>query len=257
MNRTALQDFLDQKTRQYNHWDFIEDDPISIPHRFSHLQDIEISGFFAAILSWGRRTTIINSCTKLLSMMDDSPYDFILHHRPADLKPFQSFVHRTFNATDALFFISILQNYYSTFVSLEYAFSTHIGPEDKNVKKSLIGFKEILFAGEFPLRTQKHLSSPARNSACKRLNLFLRWMVRHDLNGVDFGLWKNISPRQLIIPMDVHVSRVAKRLGLIDKNIVNWKNAELLTDELRKFDPQDPVKYDFALFGLGVIEQFV
>lgn len=257
MNQTALKDFLDQKTRQYNHPDFIEEDPVSIPHHFTRLQDIEIAGFFAAILSWGRRKTIINNCKKLLSMMGDTPYDFIVHHKASDLKPFQSFVHRTFNATDLLFFIHALQDYYSTFLSLEFAFSAHLRPEDKNVKNALIGFEEILFAGEYPVRTKKHLSSPARNSACKRLNMYLRWMVRHDLHGVDFGLWKNISPAQLVIPMDVHVSRVAKRLELLEKDAVNWKNAQTLTDELRKFDPEDPVKYDFALFGLGVIEKFV
>lgn len=257
MNKSALQEFLDQKSDQYNNSQFVSEDPISIPHRFSRLQDIEISGFFAAILSWGRRDTIVNNSRKLMDLMGNAPYDFILHHTEKDLKPFLSFTHRTFNATDLLFFVGALQEYYSTFVSLESAFSTHLQPGDKNVRRALVGFQEIIFAGEHPLRTRKHLSSPARNSACKRLNMYLRWMVRCDLRGVDFGLWKTISPAQLIIPMDIHVSRVAKRLGLLEKETVNWKNAERLTEELQKFDPNDPVKYDFALFGLGVMEKFV
>lgn len=257
MDKTALKEFLDQKVQQYNQSDFIEEDPISIPHRFHRLQDIEISGFFAATLSWGRRNMIISNCDKLMTLMDNAPYDFIINHQEVDLKPFLSFVHRTFNATDLLFFISALKNYYSTFLSLEYAFSAHLQVDDNNVKNALIGFHDILFAGEHPARTQKHLSSPAKNSACKRLNMYLRWMVRSDMNGVDFGLWKKIKPAQLIIPMDIHVSRVAKRLDLLEKDAVNWKNAENLTDELRKFDSEDPVKYDFALFGLGVMEKFL
>lgn len=257
MNRTALQEFLDHKYNQYNNYQFVSEDPISIPHRFSRLQDIEISGFFAAIFSWGRRSTIIRNSNKLLQMMDNAPYDFILHHQEKDLKPFLSFSHRTFNATDLLFFIGALHDYYNTFVSLEFAFSAHILEQDKDVKNALIGFQEIIFAGPHPVRTRKHLSSPARNSACKRLNMFLRWMVRSDLQGVDFGLWNNISPSQLIIPMDIHVSRVARRLELIEKETVNWTNAVNLTNELREFDPEDPVKYDFALFGLGVMEKFV
>lgn len=257
MKQTALLDFLNQKTRQYNHPDFINEDPISIPHRFSRLQDIEISGFFAAILSWGRRKMIIQSCDKLMAMMDNAPYDFIMNHQADDLKTFTSFVHRTFNGADLLFFIDALQVYYQTFLSLEFAFSAHLRQGDKTVKNALIGFKEILFTQEHLPRTQKHLSSPANNAACKRLNMYLRWMVRQDLQGVDFGLWKKISPAQLVIPMDIHVSRVAKRLGLLEKDTVNWSNAEKLTNELRNFDPLDPVKYDFALFGLGVMEKFV
>ncbi|HEX5554930.1 MAG TPA: TIGR02757 family protein [Chitinophagaceae bacterium] len=257
MNKTALQDFLNCKVELYNNAAFVEDDPVRVPHQFTLLQDIEIAGFFTAILSWGRRSTIIDNSKKLMSLMDNAPYAFIKNHRQSDLKPFLSFAHRTFNATDLLYFISFLQEYYTTFLSLESAFSTHLDPEDKNTKKALIGFQQIAFAGEHPARTRKHLSSPAKNSACKRLNMFLRWMVRHDHQGVDFGLWKNISPSQLVIPMDVHVSRVARRLDLIEDEKVTWKNAEALTGELRKFDPEDPVKYDFALFGLGVMEKFV
>lgn len=256
MNKTVLQDFLNCKVEHYNNPSFIEGDPISIPHQYSILQDIEISGFFAALLSWGRRSMIIRNTERLMEMMDNAPYEFILHHHSSDLKPLLSFTHRTFNATDLLYFIAFLKEYYSTFISLESAFSTHLDPEDKTVKKALIGFQQIAFAGDYPERTRKHLSSPAKNSACKRMNMFLRWMVRSDHQGVDFGLWKNISPAQLIIPMDVHVTRVARRFGLTKSEIVNWKNAEALTDELRNFDPEDPVKFDFALFGIGVMEKF-
>lgn len=188
--------------------------------------------------------------------MDHAPYDFVMNHKPKDVKPLLSFTHRTFNGADLLFFISFFKSYYSTFLSLESAFSNHLNPEDQTVKKALSGFQEIVFSGEYPIHPKKHLPSPAHNSACKRMNMYLRWMVRTDHQGVDFGLWKTISPSQLIIPMDVHVSRVAKRLGLIDQDKVNWKIAEVLTNELRNFDPKDPVKYDYALFGLGIMEKF-
>jgi uncharacterized protein (TIGR02757 family) len=257
MNKTAFQEFLNCKVEQYNNSAFIEGDPVCIPHQYTLLQDIEISGFFAAILSWGRRETIIRNTEKLMGMMDNAPYEFILQHKETDLKPFLTFSHRTFNSTDILFFISFLHEYYSTFISMESAFSTHLDRDDKTIKKALIGFQQIVFAGEYPERTRKHLSSPARNSACKRMNMFLRWMVRTDHQGVDFGLWKSISPSQLVIPLDIHVSRVARRFGLIEDERVNWKTAEALTDELRKFDPEDPVKYDYALFGLGIMEKFV
>jgi uncharacterized protein (TIGR02757 family) len=256
MKQAVLREFLDCKFELYNNVAFIDEDPVSVPHRFKLLQDIEISGFFAALLSWGRRSTIIANSLRLMQLMDNAPYDFIQNHRPKDLKSFESFTHRTFNDTDLFYFISFLQEYYATFLSLESAFSTHVTEEDATVKNGLIGFRQIVFAGEHPARTTKHLSSPAKNSACKRMNMFLRWMVRSDHQGVDFGLWKRISPAQLIIPVDVHVSRVAKGLKLLDNDTVNWKNAEALTAELRKFDPNDPVKYDFALFGMGVMEKF-
>lgn len=190
-------------------------------------------------------------------MMDHAPYDFILHHTQRDLKPLLTFTYRTFNATDLLYFIAFFKEYYSTFVSLESAFSNYLNANDTNVEKALTGFQQIVFAGEHPERTRKHLSSPARNSACKRLNMYLRWMVRSDHQGVDFGLWRTISPSQLIMPVDVHVSRVARRLELVENDKVTWKNAVALTNELRAFDPDDPVKYDFALFGLGIMEKFV
>lgn len=257
MNKPALKEFLDKKVEQYNLPHFIEADPISIPHRFTLLQDREIAGFFAAILSWGTRSAIISSAGRLMELMDNTPYDFILHHEEKDLGRFLTFRYRTFNATDLLYFISFFREYYSSVTSLESAFSAHLDATDKTVEKALRGFYKIFFAGDHPERTRKHISTPAKNAACKRLNMFLRWMVRRDHQGVDFGVWRNIAPSQLVCPMDVHVARVAFRFELTRSAEVNWKNAVALTDELRKFDPSDPVKYDFALFGLGIVEKFI
>lgn len=257
MNVQRLKDFLDAKAAHYNHPDFITNDPICIPHRFSERQDIEIAGLFAAVLAWGNRTSIINKCTALMKMMDNAPYDYIRHHQPRERMQLMSFCHRTFNGLDLLYFVEFLQHYYTNVTSLEYAFSGHLTPEDENVEKGLIGFYKIFFSLEHPERTRKHIATPARNSACKRLNMYLRWMVRRDENGVDFGLWEHISPAQLICPVDVHVARVAARLGLIAAAKADWKTAVALTAQLKQFDPEDPAKYDFALFGLGVIEKYV
>lgn len=257
MEKQALKDFLDRKVEHYNHVHFTEEDPVCIPHQFTLLQDREIAGFFAAIFSWGNRTAIINSSKRLMLLMDSAPYDFILNHQEKDLSRFLSFRHRTFNATDLLYFISFFKEYYSSVISLESAFSAHLSESDRTVEKALNGFHNIFFAGEHPERTRKHISTPAKNSACKRLNMFLRWMVRRDHQGVDFGIWKNIAPSQLVCPLDIHVARVAQRLSLISSRQANWKTAVALTDELRKFDPVDPVKYDFALFGLGIEEHFI
>lgn len=252
-----LKDYLDAKASYYNQPDFIPHDPIAIPHRFSKLQDIEIAALFAAILAWGNRTTILNKCTELMRMMDNAPYDFIKNHQPRDRMALMSFSHRTFNGLDLLYFIEFLQHWYTNVTSLEFAFSGPISPEDKTVENGLVGFHSIFFSLEHPERTVKHISTPSKNSACKRLNMFLRWMVRKDDCGVDFGLWEHISPAQLVCPMDVHVSRVATRLGLIPEAKANWKTAVALTDALRELCPEDPAKYDFALFGLGVIEKYV
>ncbi|GAA4301212.1 TIGR02757 family protein [Compostibacter hankyongensis] len=257
MEKENLTAFLNRKTAQYNQPLFIPGDPVSIPHRFTRLQDREISGFFAAILAWGNRSTIIKNCLQLMDLMDDAPHDFMLGHRPEDLKRFLHFKHRTFNATDLLYFIDFLSAWYRSHSSLETAFSRHLQPADPTVEKALTGFHTLMFAREHPARTRKHIATPARNSACKRLNMFLRWMVRKDKCGVDFGCWKNIRPAQLVCPLDIHVSRTAQRLGLLHTGQTNWKAALALTDELRKFDPADPAKYDFALFGLGVIEKFI
>ncbi len=257
MNHHALRQLLDKKVAQYNVPDFIPGDPICIPHRFSLRQDIEISGFFAAILAWGNRTSIINSCQRLLHLMDDAPYQFVRHFQESDLKPFLQFAHRTFNGTDAYYFLRFLQEHYAKHNSLETAFSDAINPGDTDVEHGLNAFRRYFFSLEyFPERTQKHIAAPFRGSACKRLNMLLRWMVREDDTGVDFGLWSSIKPAQLICPLDVHTAQVARRAGLLQRKQNDWKAALELTEALRCFDPHDPVKYDFALFGMGVMERF-
>lgn len=236
-----------------NRPDFVSYDPVSIPHRFLIKQDIEIAGFFAAIMAWGNRKTIINKCSELLERMDNSPYEFIRKHRPSDLKRLEGFVHRTLNDGDVLYLIDFLHRWYTNHESLESAFSLHMADSDKTVERGLIGFYETVFSGEHILdRTKKHIASPHKKSACKRLNMYLRWMVRLDDKDVDFGLWETIKPSQLICPLDVHVSRVALELGLLKRKQNDWLSALELTTELSRFDPQDPVKYDFALFGLGL-----
>lgn len=256
METEWLYELLERKYHQFNQPDFIEEDPVTIPHRFTRKEDIEISGFFAAILAWGQRKTIINKCTRLFELMDNSPFDFIINHKEADLRLFQNFKHRTFNDTDTLYFIEALRNIYLTHGGLEQAFTSGLSSEDASVKNALIKFKKIFFSlDDYPERTQKHVSSPTRNSACKRINMYLRWMVRKDNKGVDFGIWNGIKPSQLICPCDIHVERTAKLLGLTNMEKPNWKMAEQITQNLKSFDPNDPVKYDFALFGLG-IEKF-
>lgn len=252
-----LKDFLDQKVLEYNTPDFIELDPVSIPHRFSKKQDIEIAGFFAAILAWGQRKTIINKCSDLLEMMDNSPHDFVLNHSEEELKVFLNFKHRTFNDIDTLYFIHFFSWFYKEHDSLEQAFTIGWNPEIDVMKLLLKNFHQFFFQfPEAPNRTKKHIATPERNSACKRLNMFLRWMVRNDSKGVDFGLWQKIKPYQLICPCDLHVDRVGRKLGLITRKQTDWQTANELTGRLRQFDPIDPVKYDFALFGLGIEEKF-
>lgn len=248
-----LKRLLDQKYEQFNQPDFIAADPISIPHRFTHPQDIEISGFFAAILAWGQRKTIIANCLKLLQRLDGAPADFIKNHQDADLKQLVGFKHRTFNDTDLLYLVHFLRQFYTEHASLELAFVGSGPVKIAAPADQLIYFHNLVFAlPEAPARTRKHVATPARQSACKRLNMFLRWMVRRDNQGVDFGLWQHLQPADLICPCDVHVDRVARRLGLITRPQTNWQTAVELTQKLRQFDPADPVKYDFALFGLGL-----
>lgn len=256
MRKVELKAFLDEKADTYNVPGFIANDPISIPHRFTLKQDIEISGLFAAVLAWGQRITIINKCTELMSWMDDAPYEFMLNAKDDDLKPFADFKHRTFNGTDCLYFISFLQNFYREHESLEDAFvQERYGKADTEF--ALTNFYQRFFSlPDYPPRTRKHIQNPAKKSACKRMNMFLRWMVRHDDRGVDFGIWKRISPAQLVCPCDLHVDRVARKLRLISRKQTDWQTAMELTNGLRKFDPLDPVRYDFALFGLGIEEKF-
>ncbi len=249
----TLRGFLEEKAAVYNCPAFIENDPISIPHRYARKQDIEISGLIAAVLAWGQRKTIINKCTEFFALMDHAPYDFVLHHQENDLKPFEYFKHRTFNGTDALYFIEFFHRYYQQHASLEEAFTLGMDTRSQDTTQGLIHFHRLFFSlPDAPLRTRKHIATPERNSACKRINMFLRWMVRQDDCGVDFGLWRGIRPDQLICPCDLHVDRVARALGLITRKPTDWQTALELTARLKEFDPNDPVKYDFALFGLGV-----
>ncbi|HEY1025047.1 MAG TPA: TIGR02757 family protein [Sphingobacteriaceae bacterium] len=282
-----LKAFLDFKADQYNNLAFIENDPVVIPHQFSLKQDIEIMGFWSAMLAWGQRRTIINKCNELIRLMDGAPYDFIINHQETDLKRFFGFKHRTFNETDTLYFIYFFRHHYTKYLSLEAAFQPSVAvfredfmaevekhnmPDDYSslpcyiselrtmqvrIEDRLNHFRHYFFSlPDFPRRTIKHVSSPAKKSSCKRLNMFLRWMVRSDNRGVDFGVWNSIKPAELICPTDVHVDRVARKLGLITRKQVDWQTALELTERLREFDPSDPVKYDFALFGLGIEEKF-
>jgi uncharacterized protein (TIGR02757 family) len=246
-------DFLNKQVQIYNQPGFIEFDPICIPHLFTKKQDIEIAGLFAAVFAWGQRTTIINKCTDLMNRMDNAPHEFVMHHSSKDLKRLLNFKHRTFNDTDLLYFISFLKFWYNQNESLETAFSNHLKPKDKTIENALNGFRGTFFSlTDVPHRTMKHIASPIQNSACKRLCMYLRWMVRNDNNGVDFSIWKNIKPSQLMIPLDLHVQRTAHKLGLLTRTQSDWKAVEELTKNLRKYDKTDPVKYDFALFGLSV-----
>ena len=252
---------LDQKVKQYNHIDFIGKDPICIPHLFTKQQDIEIAGFFAAIFAWGNRTTIINKSKELLERMDNAPYAFCIGHQDKDLKKLLGFAHRTFNDTDLLYCIEFFKQHYSKNESLETAFFKSGSIDSKNeliaVEKALTYFQDYFFSlEEAPARTKKHIASPVTGSTCKRLNMFLRWMVRTDKQGVDFGVWKSISPAALIMPIDVHVARVSRALGIVKRTQTDWQTAIELTNYCRTLDAKDPVKYDFALFSLGVIEKF-
>jgi uncharacterized protein (TIGR02757 family) len=258
-----LKAFLDSKVAQYNRPDFIKNDPVSIPHMFTQKQDIEIMGFWAAILAWGQRVTIINKCKELIELMDGAPYDFIMNHEEPDLKKLLKFKHRTFNDIDTLYFIAFFRYHYERFESLEDAF---IPSGDFPVTTCLPGgqiedylnyFRTYFFSlPDFPHRTKKHISSPSQKSTCKRLNMFLRWMVRKDDCGVDFGIWNKINQAELIIPCDLHVDRVSRSLNLITRKQTDWLTAIELTERLREFEPNDPVKYDFALFGLGIEERW-
>lgn len=244
---------LEENYIKFHVKDFIKNDPISIPYKFTKNQDIEIMGFFASIFAWGLRKTIINKSNLLIDLFDGEPHNFIMNHKDEDLKRFLEFKHRTFNATDLLYFIAFLKHHYQRYDSLEDAFLIGLKPEDETVENSLIEFHNYFTSLEFfPERTRKHISTPERNSACKKLNMFLRWMVRDDENNVDFGIWKRIKTSQLLMPLDVHVDRQARLLGLITRKQRDFKTVLELTKNLKKFDSNDPVKYDFALFGVGV-----
>jgi uncharacterized protein (TIGR02757 family) len=250
-----LKEFLDARVERYNTPAFLEGDPVSIPHRFSRREDVEIAGFLAATLAWGQRGTIVRKCSELLRLMDDAPYAFVVHHGEEDLRRLLHFRHRTFNATDALYFIAFFRHVYTVYGSLEALIAGGIPEGAETVEAGLNRLRaEFVGLDEFPARTGKHLASPDRNSACKRINMFLRWMVRDDRKGVDFGLWKRIRPAQLVCPCDLHVERTARGLGLITRRQTDWRTALELTRNLRQLDARDPVRYDFALFGIGAFE---
>ena len=241
------------KVDHYNQPSFIYNDPVHIPHLFSKKQDKEIAGFFAATFAWGNRPTIIRKSTELMELMHMAPYDFCLNPDSDTLSKMTGFRHRTFNATDLLYFIEFFNYHYNRHDSLEIAFTMH----GQTVEEMLTGFHHYFFSLEhIPDRTRKHVATPERNSTCKRLNMFLRWMVRNDNKGVDFGIWKNISPSQLICPLDVHVARVARRFQILKRKQTDWRAALELNEYLKTLDPDDPAKYDFALFGLGVMEKY-
>ncbi len=254
MQREKIYELLERKYKEYNSSSFIETDPISIPHRFAKKQDIEIAAFLSATIAWGNRKSIITSANKLMNLMDNAPHDFVLNHQDKDLKRLLDFKHRTFNTTDTLYFIEFLKQHYSKHESLEDAF---LKTEIKNSQaETLSSFHNYFFSLEdSPHRTRKHVATPVRGSTCKRMNMFLRWMVRKDKSGVDFGIWKKLKPAQLLIPLDVHVDRTARKLGLIKRKQTDWVTVVELTENLKQFDAKDPVKYDFALFGISVLDK--
>ena len=254
MDISELKSFLDEKAELYNNPNFIESDPIQIPHLFSIKEDIEIAGFLAATIAWGNRTMIIRNAHKMMDLMGNAPYDFILSHSEIDLERLENFVHRTFNGTDFSTFIKGLQNIYENHGGLEAIFTKH--QNEAGLQYGISEFKKVFFTIEHQIRTQKHISDPMNNSAAKRINMFLRWMVRNDKKGVDFGIWTNIPPSLLSCPLDVHSGNVARKLGLLSRKQNDGKALAELDSRLREFDPIDPVKYDFALFGLGVFEKF-
>ena len=253
MTRTDLKEFLDEKVRQFNRPEFIESDPVQIPHLFQKKEDIEIAGFLTATIAWGNRKSILKNSRKLMQLLDMRPYDFILNHREADLNGLDGFVHRTFNAEDLGFFIRTLKNIYLKHGGMETIFSEHAN--ENSLQPAIHAFKSVFFELPHQKRTQKHVSDPMKNSAAKRINMFLRWMVRQDSAGVDFGIWKELRASQLSCPLDVHSGNIARKLGLLTRKMNDAKAVRELDNNLRALDPRDPVKYDFALFGLGVFEK--
>jgi uncharacterized protein (TIGR02757 family) len=254
LNKKELKEFLDEKAEKYNTLSFIESDPIQIPHLFSKKEDQEIAGFLSATIAWGNRTMIINNSKRMVELMDHAPYDFVINHTESDLESLDGFVHRTFNSLDFQYFITSLKNIYQNHQGLE----TVLLPKDNEVdyQFAIANFKEIFFKLPHQQRTQKHISNPLKNSAAKRISMFLRWMVRQDKTGVDLGIWDTHSPSKLSCPLDVHTGNIARKLKIIKRKQNDWKTVKEMDKTLRKFDPVDPVKYDFALFGLGVFEKF-
>ena len=254
MNKAELKEFLDEKVIQYNTVEFIDSDPIQIPHQFSLKEDIEIAGFLTATIAWGNRKMIINNSKRMMDLMGDSPYDFVMSHTDTQLENLNGFVHRTFNSNDFVTFVRALQHIYTNHNGLEIAFAKNQLP--LSMQPSIAAFKKLFFEISHQQRTMKHVSDPLQGSAAKRLNMYLRWMVRQDKKGVDFGIWKSIPTAALSCPLDVHSGNVARKLGLLTRKQNDGKALAELDAALRLLDANDPVKYDFALFGLGVFEGF-
>lgn len=254
MNQLELKSFLDEKVELYNRPNFIESDPVQIPHRYILKEDKEIAGFLAATIAWGNRKMIIQNSIKMMDLLGNSPYDFILNHNENDLENLEKFVHRTFNGQDFTYFIKSLKNIYLNHGGLENIFTKH--QESDSLQSAITEFKKIFFELDHSIRTEKHVSDPSKNSSSKRINMWLRWNCRQDSKGVDLGIWKNISPAKLSCPLDVHSGNVARKLGLLTRTQNDGKALSELDSNLRLLDPKDPVKYDFALFGLGVFEKF-
>jgi len=254
MNQLELKSFLDEKVELYNRPNFIESDPVQIPHRYTLKEDKEIAGFLVATIAWGNRKMIIQNSIKMMDLLGNSPYDFILNHNENDLENLEKFVHRTFNGQDFTYFIKSLKNIYLNHGGLENIFTKH--QESDSLQSAITEFKKIFFELDHSIRTEKHVSDPSKNSSSKRINMWLRWNCRQDSKGVDLGIWKNISPAKLSCPLDVHSGNVARKLGLLTRTQNDGKALAELDSNLRLLDPKDPVKYDFALFGLGVFEKF-
>jgi uncharacterized protein (TIGR02757 family) len=256
LNQRELSEFLNLKEAEYNRPRFIPTDPIQIPHKFSDPLDIEISAFLTAVIAWGQRVTIINNAERLMQWMDHAPAQFIRDFEPRDLRPFETFVHRTFNGDDCLAFLYALQAIYDQYGSLEKALRNSFQTEPGEPGSGWNRFKTLFFQIEHLPRSRKHLPDPLKGSSAKRMNMFLRWMVRRDSKGVDFGIWDSFSPSELYLPLDVHTARVARKLGILRRKQNDWKAVLELTEKLRKLDPVDPVRFDFALFGLGAFEKY-
>ena len=253
---SEIKELLDEKYFQFNNTSFIETDPISIPHQFSKKEDIEIASLLVATIAWGQRTSIINNGNKLMRLMNDEPHDFILNFSKKDAARFEGFVHRTFNSTDCVFFLNSLKHIYTKHGGLEAAFSTDFSSKETDVKNAITNFRALFLNTEHQSRSETHISNPSANSSAKRLCMFLRWMVRKDKHGVDFGIWKSIKSSLLCLPLDLHTGNVSRKLGLLNRTQNDWQAVEEITSVLRTFDKNDPIKYDFSLFGLGAFEGF-
>lgn len=256
LHSSEIKELLDEKYFQFNNTAFIETDPISIPHQFSKKEDIEIASLLVATIAWGQRISIINNGNKLMRLMNNEPHDFILNFSKKDAVRFEDFVHRTFNSTDCVFFLNALKNIYTKHGGLEMAFSTNFSSKELDVKNAITNFRKLFLSTTHEYRSEKHISNPSMKSSAKRLCMLLRWMVRKDKHGVDFGIWKSIKSAQLCLPLDLHTGNVSRKLGLLQRTQNDWQAVEEITSVLRNFDKNDPIKYDFSLFGLGAFEGF-